>query len=251
MDPAVKGMAVTSESIYLKTAFAVCSAVVLAGCSFFGGGRTDPATSGPSAVSGTSKTATTSTVDVISPDRANSLIVPKKDVAELLGSTLDYEGKSSNPGSSTIDGKESCRALMVPLTVDLGDKWTTYRDVWYRESKEEFAHSVTQRVLLYSSKDDAQDAYSKEFPADVGNCSGEELKADTATWRASVREVSEGRAQWVLDEIIDGRPSGWRCMLEARIINNLLLSANVCQLGNGGPAVKAIMDRMVAASKPK
>ncbi len=140
---------------------------------------------------------------------------------------------------------------MVPLAVDVGDKWTTYRDVWYREDKDTFTHSVTQRVLLYSSKSDARETYSKEFPADVGGCSGEELKIDTTTWRVSVRDASEDRAQWVLDEIVDGRPSGWRCMLEARIIDNLLLSATVCQLGNGGPAVKAIADRMAAATTPK
>lgn len=47
-----------------------------------------PATSG---ASGPSAASTTSTVDPISPDTANSLIVPKNDVAELVGSTLDYE----------------------------------------------------------------------------------------------------------------------------------------------------------------
>lgn len=250
MDPAVKGMAVTTESAYRMTAVALCTAAVLTGCSFFGGDQQDPATSGTSAASGASKTSP-SAVDAISPDKANSVIVPKKDVSELIGSTLEYEGKSSNPRTSAIDGKQSCQALMVPLALDVGDKWTTYRDVWYREDKDTFTHSVTQRVLLYSSKEDARQTYSKEFPADVGGCSGEVLKIDTATWRASVREVSDDRAQWVLDEIVDGRPSGWRCMLEARIIDNLLFSATVCQLGNGGPAVKAITDRMAAATKPK
>ncbi|AYM42183.1 sensor domain-containing protein [Mycobacteroides chelonae] len=251
MDPAVKGIVVTSRSVYRKTAVAVCAAVVLTGCSIFGGGQ-HPATSGPPTTSGASKTSTTSAADAISPDRANSIIVSKKDVSELVGSTLEYEGKSSNPRSSSpIDGKQSCQALMVPLTVDVGDKWTTYRDVWYREGKDTFTHSVTQRVLLYSSKDDARENYSKEFPADVRSCSGEELKVDTATWRVSVREASDDRAQWVLDEIADGRPSGWRCMLEARIIENLLLSATVCQVANGGPALRAIVDRMVAATQPK
>lgn len=49
---------------------------------------------GPSATSGASGPSTasaTSTVDPISPDTANSLIVPKSDVSELVGSTLDYE----------------------------------------------------------------------------------------------------------------------------------------------------------------
>lgn len=244
-------MAVTRESVYRKTAVVVCAAVVLAGCSVFGGSQKDPATPGPSATPGASKTSSPSAVDLINPDKANSLIVPKRDVSEIVGSTLDYEGKSSNPKPPTIEGKQSCRTLMVPLTVDVGDKWTTYRDVWYREDKDAFTHSITQRVLLYSSKDDAAETYSKEFPADVRECAGEDLRVDTATWRVSVRDVSEGRARWVLDEIVDGKPSGWRCMLEARNIDNLLLSVTICQLGNGAPAVKAIVDRMAEAAKPK
>ncbi|BAX97668.1 hypothetical protein MSTE_02356 [Mycobacteroides stephanolepidis] len=99
----------TSKSVYRKTAVAVCAAVVLTGCSLFGDDQQHPATSGPSATPGASKTSTTSAADAISPDRANSIIVSKKDVSELIGSTLEYEGKSSNPRSSPIDGKQRAR----------------------------------------------------------------------------------------------------------------------------------------------
>lgn len=83
-----------SASVFRKAAIVACVAVVLTGCSLFGGGQKGPASSGPSATSGASgpsAASTTSTVDPISPDTANSLIVPKNDVAELVGSTLDYE----------------------------------------------------------------------------------------------------------------------------------------------------------------
>lgn len=255
MDPAVKGPAVMHASVFQKATIVVCVAVVLTGCSLFGGGQKGPASSGPSATSGASgpsAASTTSTVDPISPDIANSLIVPKNDVAELVGSTLDYEGKASNPSSATVDGKESCRALMVPLTTDIGDKWTTYRNVWYQETKDSFSHLITQRVLLYPSRDDATATYAKEFAADSRTCSGEDLKIDTATWRASVRDASEDHTRWVLDEIVDGNPSGWRCMAEARAIDNVLFMAMICQRGNAAPAVKAIVDRMAAgATKSK
>lgn len=252
MDPAVKGPTVTRESVLRKATIVACAAVLLTGCSFFGGGLKEPTSSGPSTASGASGASTTSaatsTVDSISPDKANSLIVPKKDVSDLVGSTLDFEGKASNPGSTTVDGKESCRPLMVPLTNDIGDKWTTYRNVWYQESKDTFSHLVTQRVLLYPSRDDAKETYAKEFAPDIRTCAGEELKTDTGTWRASVPEASEDHTRWALDEIVDGQPSGWRCMAEARTIDNLLLMVMNCQHGNGGPAVKAIMDRMVTGA---
>lgn len=89
-----------SASVFRKAAIVACVAVVLTGCSLFGGGQKGPASSGPSATSGASgpsAASTTSTVDPISPDTANSLIVPKNDVAELVGSTLDYEGKPRTP----------------------------------------------------------------------------------------------------------------------------------------------------------
>ncbi|WP_088413796.1 sensor domain-containing protein [Mycobacteroides saopaulense] len=247
----MKGMKVTSTSVYRKAVVAVCAAIVLTGCSIFGGGQKDPATSESPAPSGTPKTSTTVSENAISPDTANSLIVPKDDVGELIGSTLGYEGKSSDPQSSTVEGKESCRALLVPLTTDIGSTWTTYRNVWYQESKETYDHSIGQRVLLYPAKDAAAETYSKEFPVTVRECSGEDIKTDTATWRVTVREASQDRVQWVLEQIEDGQPNGWRCNKAARIIDNVLFSATVCQRGNGVPAMKAIMDRMAAATQPK
>lgn len=244
-------MIVTRRLVHRQAVVAACAAVVLAGCSFFGDAQQKPVTSVPSPVSSASKTSTSASVGTITPEKANSLIIPKDDVAELVGSALDYEGKASDPQSSTAEGKASCRALLVPLTTDIGSKWTTYRNVWYQEAKDTFDHLVIQRVLLYQAKDDARETYSKEFPATVRECTGEELKTDTATWRANVREVTEDRALWVLDHLADGQPSGSRCATEVRIIDNLLFSAMVCQQGNGVPTVKAIMDRMAAATKPK
>ncbi|MGH3726435.1 MAG: sensor domain-containing protein [Mycobacterium sp.] len=227
---------------------AVCVSVTAGGCSIFGGGSNESTT--PDMSTATTNSAT-SVSRSITPSEANSLIVPTKDVGQLVGSTLDFERKSSNPGASSIDGKESCRALVAPLTIDIGDTWTTYRNVWYQESEDTFTHAVNQRVLLYPTQDQAASAFAKEFPPDIRACSGEVLKSDDTPWRQTVREVTPGRVQWAEEQILDSKPSGWRCINEARVVDNLLFAATVCQRGNGAPAVKAIIDRMAETAKPK
>lgn len=45
MDPAVKGPAVMSASVFRKAAIVACVAAVLTGCSLFGGSQKGPASS--------------------------------------------------------------------------------------------------------------------------------------------------------------------------------------------------------------
>lgn len=252
MDPTVKGPTVTGASVFRKAAIVAGAGIVVTGCSFFGSSQQGTTTSGPSAASGASQTSAAATADVISPDKANSLILPKDDVSQLVGSELDYEGKSSNPGKPTIDGKESCRSLVAPLTLSLGESWTTYRNVWLQEAEKTYDHWVSQRVVLYPKADAAAEAFASQYPADIRSCTGEVLKSGESSWRETVKDVTPDRAQWADESLDNGQANGWRCSDEARVIDNLLLSVTVCQRGNSAPAMKAIIDRMVAgATKSK
>jgi hypothetical protein len=46
-------------------------------------------------------------------------------------------------------------------------------------------------------------------------------------------------------QLYQGDPAGWNCYSDLYAAENTILQAQICQIGNAGPAVSQMMDRMV------
>ncbi|HZC11995.1 MAG TPA: sensor domain-containing protein [Mycobacterium sp.] len=67
------------------------------------------------------------------------------------------------------------------------------------------------------------------------------------TWELSAPKLSDGDAKWHMAQLYQGDPVGWNCYFDLRAAENTILQAQICQMGNAGPAVGQMMDQIFAA----
>lgn len=179
---------------------------------------------------------------IVTPDKAESIIISADDAGRLVGSPLTYERKSSSPSDSLASGK--CQALTGLRTESLGDEWTTYRGARQQETEKRYDHIVWQSVVLYPDPKSAASQLQAAYPRSLSSCAGSRQTEGDDEWQIG-DIVNDGTSvKWTRQETPNGKPSGWRCFYDYRVKNNALFGSLLCQNGNGAPIVSAIVDRM-------
>lgn len=179
---------------------------------------------------------------LVTPDKAESIIISADDVGRLVGSPLTYEFKSTSPSDSTAMGK--CKELAGLRTDSLGDEWTTYRGSRLQETQDRYDHIVWQAVVLFPDAKAAASQLQAAYPPSLASCQDSRLTEGDTEWRIGEFSNTGTSAKWVRQELKDGKPAGWRCFYDYRVKNNALFGSLLCQNGNGAPIVTAIVDRM-------
>lgn len=183
---------------------------------------------------------------VVTPDKAESVLLSTDDVGRLINATLTYQAKETSPAKLEASTGQECVALMGPNADNLGPEWTTYKSSVQSETKEKYSHYVVQTVVVYPDAKTAADAFAQAYPAKLNECKDVKVSftAPPVTWGFDVQGLGAGPAKWAREQLNDGKPSGWRCYQEYRVKNNAIFGASVCQSGKDAPATDKIVDRM-------
>ncbi|NGX07839.1 sensor domain-containing protein [Mycobacteroides franklinii] len=179
---------------------------------------------------------------IVTPDKADSVIISADDVGRLVGSPLTYEFKSTTPSDSLATGK--CKALTGLRSESLGDEWTTYRGSRQQETENRYDHIVWQSVVLFPDTKAAANQLQAGYPPSLSSCTGSRQTEGDTEWQIGDVSNNGTSVKWVRQQTQDGKPSGWRCFYDYRAKNNVLFGSLLCQNGNGAPIVSAIVDRM-------
>ncbi|MEU9808827.1 sensor domain-containing protein [Mycobacterium sp. NPDC050853] len=179
---------------------------------------------------------------LVTPDKADSILISADDVGRLVGSPLTYEFKSTSPSDSAASGK--CQALAGLRSESLGEEWTTYRGSRLQETEKRYDHIVWQAVVLFPDAKAAASQLQAAYPPSLTSCQDSRQTEGDTEWRIGEFSNNGTSVKWVRQELQDGKPAGWRCFYDYRVKNNALFGGLLCQNGNGAPIVTAIVDRM-------
>ncbi|MGH3726436.1 MAG: sensor domain-containing protein [Mycobacterium sp.] len=180
---------------------------------------------------------------LVTPDKADAVLISADEAGRLVGSPLTYENKSSSPTESLGSGGQ-CAALTGLYSGSLGDEWTTFRSSFLAETKDRYDHVVWQGVVLFPDAKTAAGQLQAGYPPSLSSCTGSRQTEGATEWRIGEFSNDGSNVKWVRQDLRDGKPSGWRCFYDYRVKNNALFGSLLCQNGNGTSIVKAIVDRM-------
>jgi hypothetical protein len=213
----------------------------------------DP-TAPPAAVpTSSSAPATPAPPPVVVPGRADSLLLPLDDTGGIVGTALNYEQKFKTPLQPYALGNQSgCAVLFGLNTAAVGNDYTAFRALRQQESKDNYAHVVEQEVATFADAATATNAFQNAFKS-VNQCNNVTVHRPTdnpeTTWQFQVQNGDPANAQWHNTELTNNNADGWACSHGARVKNNVIFAARVCQRGDTGADVSTILDR-IASSFP-
>jgi hypothetical protein len=207
------------------------------------GDPTAPASAPPS-----SAPATPPPPPMVSPGKVDGLLLPLDETGGIISSTLNYEQKFKTPLQPYALGNQSACAVLFGLnTAAVGNDFTTFRALRQQESKDNFTHVVEQEIATYADAAAATAAFQNAFKA-VDQCNNVSVHRPTdnagTTWQFHVQPGDPASANWHNAEVTNNNADGWGCSHGARVKNNVIYAARVCQRGDTGAAVPTILDRI-------
>jgi glucose dehydrogenase len=146
-----------------------------------------------------------------------------------------------------LGNQSGCAVLFGLNTAAVGNDYTTFRALRQQESKDNYAHVVEQEVTTYADAATATGVFENAFKS-VNQCNGVTVHRPTdnaeITWQFQVQNGDPANAQWHNTELTNNNPDGWGCSHGARVKNNVIFAARVCQRGDTGAGVPTILDRI-------
>ncbi|MEM6107661.1 sensor domain-containing protein [Mycobacterium sp. 050272] len=186
------------------------------------------------------------------PKDIDSLILLPEVVGEIVGAKLNWASKPP-PGfnypptpTAVEEGNAECGALLGPDTSTVGEDYTAWRSIKYREEKDKFDHTAFQAVVIVADAKAAIQLLDNAFGKHLNPCNNAVIhrKDESDPWRFQKTDSTDRYARWTATELRDDQVIGWVCSNEARAKNNVVTFAFVCQYGNGAPAAAAILDKI-------
>ncbi|OBH28383.1 hypothetical protein A5692_22905, partial [Mycobacterium sp. E342] len=170
----------------------------------------------------------------------------------IVGAKLNWASKpppgaTSPPVAAFADeGDPECEPLIAPDTYSVGVAYTAWRSNQYREEKDTSGHAVYLAVATVADAKTATQLLDNGLAKPVNSCDNAVLhrKDDISRWRFQKTDAAGKDLTWTATELQDGKPTGWICPNVARAKNNVIITAQVCQYGNGAPATATILDKM-------
>lgn len=207
----------------------------------------DP-TAPAAAPSSTPAPATPAPPAIVVPGKVDALLLPLDETGGILSATLNYEQKFKTPLQPYALGNQSrCAALFGLNTTAVGNDFTTFRALRQQESKDNFTHVVEQEIATYADAATATAAFQNAFKS-VDQCNNVTVHRPTdnatTTWQFQVQNGDPASANWHNTELTNNNADGWGCSHGARVKNNVIYAARVCQRGDTGAGVPTILDRI-------
>jgi hypothetical protein len=208
----------------------------------------DPTAPAAAAPTSSSAPATPAPPPLVAPGKVDSLMLSLDDTGGIVGTTLDYEQKFKTPLQPYALGNQSgCAVLFGLNTAAVGNDFTTFRALRQQESKDNYSHVVEQEVATYADAATANTAFQNAFKS-VNQCNNVTVHRPTdnagTTWQFQVLPGDPTNAQWHNTELTNNNADGWGCSHGARVKNNVIFAARVCQRGDTGADVPTILDRI-------
>ncbi|WP_156764167.1 sensor domain-containing protein, partial [Mycobacterium sp. E3247] len=184
-------------------------------------------------------------------DAIDSLILAPDLINEIVGAKLNWASKpppgaTSPPVAAFVDeGNPQCEPLIAPDTYSVGVAYTAWRSNLYKEDKDTYEHAVRQAVATVVDSKAATVLLGDAFAKRLDACSNAVIHlSGKYRWRFQKTDATDTGVRWTGTELEDGKPTGWICPNVARAKNNVIITAQVCQYGNGAPATATVLDKM-------
>jgi hypothetical protein len=177
----------------------------------------------------------------------DSVLLSGDVVGDILGSNMPVQQKSKRPLPLTqLDKNQECGVLFGADTKFYGSDLNLYRISLLEDDKDQPDYVVVQTVATFPDAQTAKTVLANGMEPTSG-CGQTVQITDIdskPTWKLSAPQVSAGDAKWHMAQLYQGDPIGWNCYFDMRAAENALLQAQVCQMGNAGPAVSQMIDQM-------
>ncbi len=178
----------------------------------------------------------------------DSVLLAGETVGDILGTNLPVQQKSKRPMPATqLDKNQECSVLFGPDKNFYGSSLNLYRISLLEDDNDNPDYVVIQSVATFPDSQTAQTALSNGMQPTSGcNQAVQITDLDSKpTWQLSAPKVSTSDAKWHMAQLYQGDPVGWNCYFDLHAAENAILQAQICQMGNAGPAVSQMMDQMV------
>lgn len=178
----------------------------------------------------------------------DSVMLSADTVGDILGTTLPVQLKGRRPSPEPqLDQHQECALLITPGTKFYGTDLNLFRITLFEDDKDDPDYIVIQTVATFADAQTAQSVFSKGLqPTAECNSTVQITDIDSKpSWQLSAPKVSSSDAKWHQAQMYQGDPIGWNCYVDLHTAENAILRAEVCQMGNGGPAVSQMMGQIV------
>jgi hypothetical protein len=178
----------------------------------------------------------------------DSVLLSGDTVGDILGTNLPIQQKAKRPMPVTqLDKNQECGVLFGPDIKFYGSNLNLYRISLLEDDKDQPDYVVLQTVATFPDAQTAKTVLTNGMqPTSDCNQTVQITTLDNKpTWELSAPKVSPGNAKWHMAQLYQGDPVGWNCYFDLRAAENAILQAQICQMGNAGPAVDQMMDQMV------
>ncbi|HZC54179.1 MAG TPA: sensor domain-containing protein [Mycobacterium sp.] len=180
------------------------------------------------------------------PGVANRAVLDKGAVGGIVGAIIGWEATSTVPVQDYWIDLPICNNYAdVGLSEVYNDPGLeSFSRAVMQESPTDETHYVKQAVGVYATNEAATGAFRRILDR-TGGCSGQTTtmhidNGATQVWSFTNGAITGTDAAWSKQEPGTDR----RCSFQARLRENVLLQAKVCQSGDGGPAVNALAAAM-------
>ena len=180
------------------------------------------------------------------PGVANRAVLDKGAVGGIVGAIIGWEATSTVPVQDYWIDLPICNNYAdVGLPEVYNDPGLeSFNRAVMQESPTDETHYVKQAVGVYATNEAATGAFRRILDR-TGGCSGQTTtmhidNGATQVWSFTNGAITGTDAAWSKQEPGTDR----RCSFQARLRENVLLQAKVCQSGDGGPAVNALAAAM-------
>ncbi|UMB67463.1 sensor domain-containing protein [Mycobacterium paraterrae] len=178
----------------------------------------------------------------------DSVLLTADTVGDILGTNLPVQLKGKRPlPEMRLDQHQECSPLLDPGTKFYGSDLNLFRITVFKDDKDSPDYIVIQTVATYPDAQTAQTVFTKGIEATAG-CSSVVQVTDIdskPSWQLSAPKITTSDAKWHQGQLYQGDPVGWNCYVDMHSAENSILKAQVCQMGNAGPAVSQMMDQML------
>ncbi|WP_167105348.1 sensor domain-containing protein [Mycobacterium sp. DL592] len=207
------------------------SAVVLAGCAH--------------TVAGSAVSNPAQAIQPLRADDTDQVMISPAQLRDMVGVKLQTDADQARPipGSSAVP---ACSALdAAGMAAFLGDKWSGFHVMLFTDG-DKHDHVVAEAVAVYPDAGSA----ATQFTAGTKSakaCDGQRAMSvgGDAAWKFSVPEINSDTVRWSKSQL--AIPFDWTCYGEARLRNNAIVQAMVCQGDDAGQTtVTRMTDRMSA-----
>jgi hypothetical protein len=178
----------------------------------------------------------------------DSVLLSADTVGDILGTTLPVQLKGKRPApEAQLDQHQECSPLLSPGPKFYGSDLNLFRITLFEDDKDDPDYIVIQTVATFPDAQTAQSVFSKGIqPTSECNSTVQVTDIDSKpSWQLSPPKASASDAKWHQAQLYQGDPIGWNCYVDLHTAENTILRAQVCQMGNAGPAVSQMMDQMV------